>query len=340
MNDLFLRACRGEAVERTPLWIMRQAGRYLPEYRELRSRVDFLTLCRTPELAARVTLQPVERFGFDAAILFSDILIPAAPMGPRVDFEPGPVLDPPVRSAADVERLRLHEPRETVPFVFDTVRLVRRELAGRVPLIGFAAAPFTMAAYLVEGRGSRNFEALKALLFGEARTAARLLDKVTRVTVAYLAAQIEAGVQAVQLFDTWAGLLDREGYREHALRFAREVFEALARTGVPRIYFALDAAHLLEALGQVGADVIGLDWRVGLDEAASRIGGRPVLQGNLDPTVLLAPPAVIERRALGVLELARGLRGHIFNLGHGVLPPTPPEHVEALVRTVREAGSG
>jgi uroporphyrinogen decarboxylase len=339
MSDLFLRACRGEPLPRPPLWLMRQAGRYLPEYRELRSRYDFLTLCSTPELAARVTLQPIERFGFDAAILFSDILIPAAPMGLRIGFEPGPVLDPPVRSAADVARLRVHEPRQSVPFVFDTIRLVRRELGQRAPLIGFAAAPFTLAAYVVEGRGSRQFETLRAMLAGEPATAARLLEAITRVTIDYLRAQIEAGVQAVQLFDTWAGLLSTEDYAEHALPWAHQVLAALADSGVPRIYFALDAAHLLEQLPGVGADVLGVDWRVSLDEAARRIGGRPILQGNLDPTSLLAPPDVVERRARRVIERGRTLRGHIYNLGHGVLPITPPEHVATLVRTVQQSAT-
>jgi uroporphyrinogen decarboxylase len=332
----FLRACRGEPVERTPIWIMRQAGRYLPEYREVRAGTDFLTLCKTPELAARVTLQPVERFGMDAAILFSDILIPAEALGLRFDFRPGPVLEEPVRDAAAIRRLSVADPRESVPYVFETVRILRRELEGRTPLIGFAAAPLTLAAYLVEGGGSKNFEHVKALLYGDPASGHALLEKVTRLTAAYLRGQIAAGAQAVQLFDTWAGLFDPASYAEFGLRWARRVLDDLAGSGVPRIYFALDSNHLLEEIRTCGADVIGADWRLPLDVVSERLGGRVPLQGNLDPCALLGPPAVVERRARDVLERGRALRGHVFNLGHGVLPGTPVGNVETLVRTVQE----
>jgi uroporphyrinogen decarboxylase len=335
MSDLFLRACRGETVERAPIWIMRQAGRYMPEYRAVRKKVDFVTLCKTPDLAAEVTLQPIDILGVDAAILFSDILIPAEPMGFRLDFQPGPILDPPVRSAADVERVRVPDPQETVPFVYDAIRILRRELDGRVPLIGFGAAPFTLASYLVEGMGSKSFHRVKRLIYGEPATAHALLEKVTATLESYLLAQIEAGAQAIQVFDTWAGLLGVEEYREFALRHASRLIGALAGRGVPVIYFALDSAHLFETMRETGADVIGVDWRTDLDEASRRLDHRFVLQGNLDPCVLFATPDEIVRRAKDVLAKGATAPGHIFNLGHGILPPTDPGHAKLLVDTVK-----
>jgi uroporphyrinogen decarboxylase len=337
MNDRFLRACRGQAVDRTPLWIMRQAGRYLPEYRELRERHGFAALYREPELAARVTLQPLDRFDLDAAILFSDILVPAEAMGFRVRFDPGPVLDAPVRSAADVDRIGDVDVEAEVPYVFDAIRLLRRELATRVPLIGFAASPFTLAVYLVEGGGSRRFEHVKALLFGEPETAHRLLDRLTEVTARYLEAQIRAGAQAVQLFDSWGGILGRNEYRELALPYARRVLERISGLGAPRIFFALDLAHALTDVGESGADVIGVDWRLPLDEAAQRLGRPHVLQGNLDPCVLYAPPERIREHVGRVLDSARALPGHVFNLGHGIHPDTPVASVEVLVEAVASA---
>ena len=334
-EPLFLRACRREPVDRAPIWVMRQAGRYLPEYRAVREKVDFLTLCRTPELATQVTLQPIDRFGFDAAILFSDILIPAASMGVNFDFNPGPVLEEPLRTPADIEKLSLSDPEETVPYVFETVRMLRRALAGRVPLIGFAAAPFTLAAYLVEGGGSRNFDRIKRMLFGDPDSAHKLLGKVAEMTERYAAAQIRAGAEAIQLFDTWAGVLDPASYREFALRYARQVLEKLRESSVPLIYFALDSNHLLKEIRECGADVVGADWRLPLSEVSARLGQRFALQGNLDPCVLFAAPAVVEQRTRWVLEQGRDLPGHIFNLGHGILPETPLASVEALVRTVR-----
>jgi uroporphyrinogen decarboxylase len=335
VNDLFLRACRGEPVERTPVWLMRQAGRSLPEYRKVRERVDFVTLCRTPELAVEVTIQPVDRLGVDAAILFSDILVPAECLGLGVSFEPGPVVDRPVRSEEHIESLRTDEPEQTVPFVYETLRLLRRELSGRVPVIGFAGAPLTLAAYLVEGRGSKDFSRFKELILGRPAAAHRLLEKVTTVTETYLEAQVRAGAQALQLFDTWAGLLDRTAYREFGLRYARRVLERLRPAGAPLIYFALHSAHLMSEIGDCGADVVGVDWRTELDVASERLGARFVLQGNLDPCTLLAPPPVIERRAEEILERGRELPGHVFNLGHGVLPQTPVEHLQTLVDVVK-----
>jgi len=339
VNAPFLRACRGEKVERTPVWIMRQAGRYLPEYRELRAKYDFVTMCKTPELAARVTLQPIERFGFDAAILFSDILVPAEPMGLTIEFNPGPVITPPVRDEAAIRRLRLADPEQEVPFVFETIRILRRELAGRAPLIGFAAAPFTLAAYIVEGGGSKNFDHVKGLLYGAPQAAHRLLEHVSEATLRYVRAQIAAGAQAVQLFDTWAGLLGTAEYEEFGLRYARRVLDGLADAGVPRIYFALNSAHLLSLVGNCGADVLGVDWRLPLDRASELLGDRFVLQGNLDPCALFAPPDAVAALTRQTLAHARRIPGHVFNLGHGVLPTTPLESVEALVATVRAASA-
>ena len=335
MSDLFLRACRKESVERTPLWIMRQAGRYLPEYRALRERNDFLTVCRTPELATEVTLQPIRRFGFDAAILFSDIMVVAEPMGFEVSFDPGPQIAEPVRSVDDLQRVRGEGVVEQLGFVYETIGMLRNELDGQAPLIGFAASPFTLAVYLVEGGGSKNFSRIKALLYEEPETAHGLLDKVTRATADHLAAQIEAGVQAIQLFDTWAGLLAPPDYREFALRYAVRVLEELEQRGVPRIYFALNAAHLLREIAECRADVVGVDWRTPLDQAASALGRPYVLQGNLDPCALFASPERIQAEVKRVLRTARELPGHVFNLGHGILPGTPVEHVEALVEAVR-----
>jgi uroporphyrinogen decarboxylase len=446
-ESLFLRACRREPVERTPIWIMRQAGRYMPEYRALRAKVDFLTSCRTPEIACEITLQPITRLGVDAAILFSDILIPLPGMGVPVEFNPGPKIERPVRTAADVESLRVPDARETTGYVLDAVRLIRRELADRVPLIGFAGAPFTVATYLVEGGGSKSFAAIKKLLFAEPALAHRLLGKCADTIASYLAEQVRAGAQAAMLFDTWAGILSPEDYETFALPYARRVFEAVgavteAREGrphqraaggavafpagtegspveaggdpaairagsedsqgetrggpatAPRIYYAGESAGYLDLVPSMGCEVVGLDWRISLDAARRRLGPYLAVQGNLDPTVLLGPPELIEKRAAAVLARARALAGpaqpswrpgtpadrpaepgpmrdstitdgifqsgetesvqargcegfeggspafvgpatgHVFNLGHGILPDTPVEHAQRLVETV------
>ena len=337
MNDRFLRACRRQPVDRTPIWIMRQAGRYLPEYREVRRKVDFVTLCRTPELACEVTLQPIDRLGVDAAILFSDILVPAESMGFKIDFNPGPVLDHAVRSRADVDAVRTPDGPEVAPYVYDAVRLIRKELDGRVPLIGFAAAPWTLAVYLVEGRGSKHFDQIKRMIFGDPASAHALLEKITTVTIGYLREQVAAGAQALQLFDSWAGILGPAEYREFALPYAERVLQAIADLDVPRIYFALNNSHLLDEVGTCSADVLGMDWRVPLDEANRRLGGRFALQGNLDPCTLMATPETIADRARAVVEAGRQAPGHVFNLGHGILPDTPPEHAVALVEAVHQA---
>ncbi|MBK5295843.1 MAG: uroporphyrinogen decarboxylase [Vicinamibacteria bacterium] len=345
MSDtLFARACRREPVERTPVWIMRQAGRYLPEYRALRVNADFLTCCRTPELACEITLQPVRRLDVDAAILFSDILVPLPAMGVEVTFHPCPHLARPVRSAGDVDALRVPDAREATPFVFDAIRLLRRELSPTVPLIGFAGAPFTMATYLVEGGGSKHFEAIKGLLFSDPPTAHALLACCADTVASLLAEQVRAGAQAAMLFDTWAGLLGPADYRAFALPYVRRVFDRVADAAadlgvdVPRIYYAGNAAGWLPACRDTGATVIGLDWRMDLGPARAVLGPSLAVQGNLDPAVLLGPPDQIRQRARLVLEEA-GPFGHVFNLGHGILPQTPPEHARVLVDAVREWSS-
>ena len=334
MNDRFLRACRREPVDRTPLWIMRQAGRYLPEYRELRSRVEFLDLCRTPDLAAEVTLQPLRRFPLDAAILFSDILLPLDAFGIRMTFSPGPKIAEPIRSRSQVDALHAQPAAQVVPFVADAVRLLRRELAGKVPLIGFCGAPFTLAAYLVQGEGKEGFGAVKRMLFAEPATLEALLEKLAAAMVDYLRLQVHAGVQAVQIFDSWAGILGDADYRRFALRYVIQIVEGIKDLGVPIIYFVNGAPHLLAAAAASGADVLGVCWRTPLDEVARRVGPEMALQGNLDPHVLFAEPATIRARAAEVLRRMAGRPGHIMNLGHGILPETPIASVEALIDAV------
>jgi uroporphyrinogen decarboxylase len=347
VEPLFLRACRGQSVERTPIWIMRQAGRYLPEYRALRARADFWTACTTPELACQITLQPVDRLGVDAAILFSDILVPLPGMGVPVTFDPGPQIDAPVRDRARIEALRTPDAREATPFVLEAVRLIRRELAGRVPLIGFAGAPFTMATYLVEGGTSKSQAAIRGLLFADPEAASLLLHKCARTIRSYLLEQIRAGAQAAMLFDTWAGILAPDDFARFALPHARAVFAELALQvpEVPRIYYAADCAGRLAQVGQLEATVVGVDWRTDLRLARLGLGPEMILQGNLDPAVLLAPPPRIEAKAREVLRAAGWLeeggpsQRHVFNLGHGILPETPPEHALFLVETVRRLTS-
>jgi len=334
MNDRFLRACRREPVDRTPLWIMRQAGRYLPEYRKLRSRVGFLDLCRTPDLAAEVTLQPLRRFPLDAAILFSDILLPLDAFGIRMTFSPGPKIAEPIRSRSQVDALHAQPAAQVVPFVADAVRLLRRELAGQVPLIGFCGAPFTLAAYLVQGEGKEGFGAVKRMLFAEPATLEALLEKLAVAMVDYLRLQVHAGVQAVQIFDSWAGILDDADYRRFALPYVSQIVDGVKDLSVPIIYFVNGAPHLIEAAAGSGANVLGVCWRTPLDEVARRVGPEMALQGNLDPHVLFAEPATIRARAADVLRCMSGRPGHIMNLGHGILPETPIASVEALIDAV------
>jgi uroporphyrinogen decarboxylase len=334
-NDLFLRACRGEPTERTPTWIMRQAGRYLPEYLEVRAEHDFWTVCRTPELAARVTLQPIDRLGVDAAILFSDILVGFPAMGREVAFAPGPQLADPVRSRDAIADLAVPDPRADLGFVLDAIGEIRAALDGRVPLIGFGGAPLTLAAYLVEGSGSRVFPHLRALWYDDPEAADRLLAHLVEAQLQYLTAQIEAGAQALQIFDTWAGLLPRDLFERFGAGPVRELIAGLKGRGVPIIYYAGDCAHVLDRLAGLGADVLSLDARLPLDRAAELIGPGPALQGNLDSGMLLASQPTIEAGVAAVLAAAPADRGHVFNLGHGILPNTPVENAVFLVDCVR-----
>lgn len=338
MHDRFLRACRREPVDRPPLWIMRQAGRYLPEYRALRARADFLTICRTPELSVEAALQPLRRFPLDAAIVFSDILLPLEAFGVRLAFSPGPRIAEPVRRRADVDRLAARPAGEAVPFVGQTVRLLRRELDGKTPVLGFCGAPLTLAAYLVQGEGKDGFGLLKQLLYADPAAVLALLDKLTAAMADYLRLQIDAGANAVQVFDSWAGVLGAAEYRRVALPFVQRLVQEAKATGVPVIYFINAAPHLVEAAADSGADVLGVCWRSPLDEVAARTGARVALQGNLDPHVLFASPAVVRLEAARVMDRMRGRPGHIMNLGHGILPDTPLAGVEALVEAVHAAG--
>jgi uroporphyrinogen decarboxylase len=333
VNDRFLRACRREPVDRTPVWFMRQAGRYLPEYRALREQHSLLTLCRTPELAVEATLQPVRILGVDAAILFSDLLLPLAPMGLPFDFQTGegPVVEKPIRSSADVSALKDIEPREALAPVLEAIRILRQELG--VPLIGFAGAPFTLASYAIEGGRSTQFALTKAFMYQEPEAWHRLCALLARVTGGYLRAQVEAGAQALQLFDSWVGVLDAQDYREFVMPHVRGMLEGL-KGAVPVIHFGTGTGHLLALQREAGGDVIGVDWRTPLDEGWERVGAGVALQGNLDPTLLLGPQDRLLARVDDILARARGRRGHIFNLGHGVLPATPVENAKAIVEHV------
>jgi uroporphyrinogen decarboxylase len=336
MDDLFLRACRREPVERTPVWFMRQAGRYQPEYRALRERRGILEICRTPDLAAQVTALPVEQLGVDAAILFSDIMVPVAAMGASLDIVEGrgPVIDPPIREARDLDRLHALEPEAEVPFVLEAVRA----LAGSLdrPLIGFAGAPFTLASYLVEGGPSKDYARTKALMWSDPAAWDRLMSLLADSMLAYLRAQVASGAGAVQLFDSWVGALAEEEYRERVLPYSRRILEGLAGSGAPRIHFGVGTGHLLEAMRDAGADVVGVDWRTPLDQAWKRVGDGVALQGNLDPAAPLAAPDALRRKVIEVLDAVGGRPGHVFNLGHGVLPPTGPGALKAVVDLVHE----
>jgi uroporphyrinogen decarboxylase len=337
MTDRFLKACRREPVDCTPVWFMRQAGRYMREYQAVRARYSILEVCKTPELAAQVTLQPIERFPLDAAIIFADILLPLEPMGIRLSFAEGegPIIHNPVRDRAAVERLRVTDGEE-LEYVAQAIRQARQGLDGRVPLIGFAGAPFTLASYAIEGGGSRNYIATKQLMYRDPEAWHRLMDKLARVVTGYLRRQIRAGVQAVQLFDSWVGCLSPGDYAEYVLPHVQLIFEGLKREQVPMIHFGTGTARLLKLMRQAGGDVIGVDWRINLDDAWRMLGSDVAVQGNLDPVALFAPGHEIERRVEDILRRAANRPGHIFNLGHGILPQTPVEHVAATVEFVHK----
>src|SRR5829696_3324867 len=330
-----MRACRREPVPYTPIWLMRQAGRYMREYREVRARTTFLELCKTPSLAAEVTVTAVERLGVDAAIIFADILLILEPLGIELEFAKGegPVIHNPVRNPADVDRLRELEDANALEFVYEAIRQTRQTLKPDIPLIGFCGAPFTLASYLIEGGGSRNYIQTKRLMYDDAGAWHAMMSLISRALVKYLNAQIAAGAQAVQLFDSWVGCLSPDDYRGFVLPHTRSVIRGVT-PGVPVIHFGTGTATLLELMREAGGDVIGLDWRVRLDEGWRRIGHDVAVMGNLDPVVLFAKQAVLREQAKKILEQAEGRAGHIFNLGHGILPESPVENVIALVEMV------
>ena len=339
MSSPFIRACRREPVPYTPVWFMRQAGRSLPEYRRLREGIGMLDSCTRPELVTEITLQPLRRYDVDAAILFSDIVVPLRAVGVDVDIKPGvgPVVDQPFRELSDVSRLRQLEP-DDVPYITEAVRSLVGELGGR-PLIGFAGGPFTLASYLIEGGPSKNHDRTKAMMYGNPELWHALLGRLAGIAISFLRVQIAAGASAVQLFDSWVGAVGPADYRHAILPHTSRIFAALEPLGVPRIHFGVGTGELLGLLGEAGADVVGVDWRVPLDDAARRVPPGKALQGNLDPAVLLAPWDVVESRAREVLVRGRSAEGHVFNLGHGVLPETSPDALARLADLVHSASA-
>jgi uroporphyrinogen decarboxylase len=331
-SELFLRSCRCEEVPRVPVWMMRQAGRYLPEYRALRAKHAFLEVCKTPDLAVEVSLQPFRRLGTDAVIVFSDILIPAEAMGLKLELgDAGPNLPEPVRSASDVSRLRMFDPELETGFLPEAIRRLYRELGPAVPVLGFAAAPWTLACYMVEGRTREGFAAVKSFLYCDPRSFRSLLGKIAQTTVPYLKAQIAAGAAAVQLFDTWCGELTLSDYQEFALPATQEVISALKSTGVPVILYTKASHHLLPAIARSGADVLSVDWRISMRELRALAGPRVAIQGNVDPAVLCGPAEKIRQAVADAVGELQG-QGHILNLGHGILPGTPVENAELFIR--------
>lgn len=345
-NDLYLRALAREPVERTPVWVMRQAGRYLPEYLATRKRAgDFMTLCSTPELACEVTLQPLERFGLDAAILFSDILTIPDAMGLGLHFETGegPKFERPVRTKADVEALPVPDPGGELRYVTDAVSLIRQELDGRVPLIGFSGSPWTLATYMVEGGTSKDFSKVKGMLFAEPALLHAMLGKVADSVILYLNAQVEAGAQALMVFDTWGGALSPANYREFSLAYMRRIVDGLTREAdgrrVPVVLFTKNGGAWLSEMADTGCDGLGVDWTTDLADARQRVGDRVALQGNLDPSVLYGSPESIRREVAAVLDSYGEGPGHVFNLGHGIHQHVDPEHLGVMVEAVREMSS-
>ncbi|HEX9093178.1 MAG TPA: uroporphyrinogen decarboxylase [Coriobacteriia bacterium] len=344
-DDTFLRACRCEPVSYTPLWMMRQAGRYLPEYRAIREKRGFLEMCRTPELAVEVTMQPVDLIGVDAAILFSDILVPFPGMGLELEFAKGegPVIHNPVRTAADVAKLRVADPLEDTGFVMEAIRILRAELKDKVPLIGFAGAPFTLASYMIEGHGTRDYENCKALMWSDPAAWDRLMNVTADTVIAYLSAQIDAGAQVVQVFDSWVGYVAPRDYERSVLPYSRRVIDevtahgrSVVPEGVPVIHFANGATSMIDLVLQAGGDVVGVDWRMDMRDAVARIDERFAIQGNIDPVALFAPDDELERMVVGILEAVGKRPGHIFNLGHGIHKTSDPQKARALVRFVHE----
>ncbi|HEY9720675.1 MAG TPA: uroporphyrinogen decarboxylase [Oscillatoriaceae cyanobacterium] len=337
MSHRLLQAAARKPLDRPPVWIMRQAGRYMPEFRAVRAKHDFLTVCKTPELACEVTLQPLGPIGVDAAIIFSDILIPLEPMGMPVRFDDkGPHLDTPLRQAADVARLVVPSARETVPFLGEAIAMVKRELGDSAPLIGFCGAPWTLAAYMIEGGGSKNYSHIKGFMYNQPEAFASLMDKLVDTLVDYLRLQVESGADIVQIFESWGGVLGPDDFRRFALPWTTRLVRAAKTLGVPVILYMNGCGHVLEELADTGADVLGVDWRLDLGQAFERVGDRVALQGNMDPCKLYAPPEAIEAEVRRLHAQVAGRPGHIFNLGHGILPDVPVAHAQAFVRAVKE----
>ena len=336
----FLKACLREPTPYTPVWLMRQAGRYQKEYRALRKKFSFLEMCKTPELAAQVTLLPIQQLEVDAAIIFADILLPLEPMG--IDFEfaknEGPVFHQPIREMKQIDALRIIEPEEDMPFLMEAIRMVRRELDGKVPLIGFSGAPFTLASYVIEGGHSKNYILTKGMMYQDRAAWHGLMEKLAEVLIRYLNSQVRAGAQAVQVFDSWVGCLSPQDYEEYVLPYSKKVIDGVDKS-VPLIHFGTSSSTLLEGMKRAGGDVIGLDWRVDLREAWGRVGHDVAVQGNLDPVILFGPVERIEKEVKRILERAEDRPGHIFNLGHGILPNTPVDNVVRLVDAVHEYSS-
>lgn len=337
-NDLFLRACRKEKVERTPIWMMRQAGRYLPEYRAVREKADFLTMCKTPELAAEVTIQPVNLIGVDAAIIFSDILVIPEAMGITLEMKEkeGPVLHNPIRDYHAANSLRRVRVNKDLKYVLDAIKLTKKELNQRVPLIGFSGSPWTLLTYMVEGRGSKNFDEVKKLIYSNPKLAHKILDKISDSVADYLSAQIDAGADAIQIFDTWGGILAPNEFVEFSLNYVEKIIDSMTRNGQPIIFFAKGVHYKLKRIAKSGVDVLGVDWTMDLGKVRELTKDKIALQGNLDPSVLLARKNVIKQKAIEVLKSFGKGEGHIFNLGHGILPNVSPENAKYLVSIVKQ----
>lgn len=336
-NETFLKACRREKTPYTPVWLMRQAGRYMKEYMAIKAKYSFLEMCKNPEIACEVTLQPIKAFNLDAAIIFADILLPLEGMGIGFEFtkNDGPVIENPVRTRKDVDAVKVITPEQDVPYLLSAIKLVKKELNGKVPLIGFSGAPFTLASYIIEGEGSKNYINTKKLMYSDPEYWAKLMEKISDVVIVYLNAQIDAGVQAVQLFDSWVGCLGPDDYRKFVLPYTKKIIDSVKKT-VPFINFSTNTGTYLDAIKEAGGDVIGVDWKVRLDEAWKTIGYDKAIQGNLDPVVLFGPASEIRKRAKEIIEMAQNRPGHIFNLGHGIILGTPVDNVRLLIDSVHE----
>ncbi len=338
MNDLFLRACKREKTDRTPVWLMRQAGRYLPEYRAIRAKSDFLTMCKTPELAAEVTVQPVDILGVDAAIIFSDILVIPEAMGMHLEMieSQGPKLHNPIRTREDVEALKIPDPEKSLRFVMQALEAAKRTLGRRVPLIGFSGSPWTLAAYMIEGSGGKEWKYTKQMMLNQPELMKELLEKIAESVRLYLEAQLAAGADAVQIFDTWGGILTPDHYKRFSLEYMHRIVSKLHRNGQPVIVFSKGANHSLKEIADIGADVVGLDWTIDMADAREQVGEKVALQGNLDPSSLYAAPDVIRSEVKSILKKFGKGGGHVFNLGHGIFPDVPVEHAKAFVQAVKD----